>query len=34
MTRKNWDEVASKEFYEMDAETQAQWIELRHRLGV
>jgi len=34
MSRKNWDKVATQEFKEMDTETQAQWIDLRRRLGV
>lgn len=34
MPSKNWDKVADKEFYEMDEDAQAQWGELRHRLGL
>lgn len=34
MPRKNWDKVADKEFNDMDAESQAQWMDLRRRLGV
>jgi hypothetical protein len=34
MARKNWDKVATKEFKAMDKDAQAQWAELRHRLGV
>lgn len=34
MPRKDWDKVADKEFNEMDADSQAQWMDLRRRLGV
>lgn len=34
MPRKNWDKVADREFEDMDAETQAQWADLRRRLSV
>ena len=34
MNKINWDEVADREFAAMDRDTQAQWIDLRHRLGV
>jgi hypothetical protein len=34
MTQKNWDKVADKQFSDMDKDAQAQWAELRHRLGV
>jgi hypothetical protein len=34
MTQKHWDKVADKEYKAMDADAQAQWADLRHRLGV
>ena len=34
MAQKNWDKIATKEFKAMDTDAQAQWAELRHRLGV
>jgi hypothetical protein len=34
MKKKKWDKIADKEFRAMDAEAQAQWADLRHRLGV
>jgi hypothetical protein len=34
MSRKNWDKIADTEFNAMDKDTQAQWAELRHRLGL
>jgi hypothetical protein len=33
MTKIDWDEVADREFYEMDADARAQWAELRQRIG-
>jgi hypothetical protein len=34
MPKKNWDKVANQEFYDMPADAQKQWADLRHRLGV
>lgn len=34
MARKNWDKIADQEFKGMDKDTQAQWADLRRRLGV
>lgn len=34
MPRKNWDKVAQQEFNAMDPEAQAQWQDLRRRLGL
>ena len=34
MKQKNWDKVADKEFKAMDKDAQAQWADLRRRLGV
>jgi hypothetical protein len=34
MRLKYWDQVADKEFKAMDKDAQAQWADLRHRLGV
>jgi hypothetical protein len=31
---KNWDKIATQEFQAMDKDAQAQWLELRRRLGV
>ena len=33
-SKKNWNKIAEKEFKAMDNEAQAQWADLRHRLGV
>lgn len=33
MTRKNWDKVADREFYSMDADEQASFADLRQRLN-
>jgi hypothetical protein len=30
---KDWDKIATKEFKAMDKDAQAQWAELRDRLG-
>lgn len=34
MSQKDWNKIADKEFKSMDAAEQAQWADLRHRLGV
>jgi hypothetical protein len=33
-TKQDWDTVADKEFAEMNPTYQADWIDLRHRLGL
>jgi hypothetical protein len=30
--KKNWDDIADKEFYEMDRSAQRDWSDLRNRL--
>ena len=34
MKQQDWDKIATKEFQAMDKDAQAQWIDLRRRLGV
>ena len=34
MPRKDWDKIADNEFFGMDEDAQAQWADLRRRLGV